>query len=467
MMGKSINELFGIDFDTKSFIASAKNVVTEEIIRNVERHKWGISMRTKEISDRFPALAPPNASNLSQLIQRFIQYKNDELLSDVLFSNREIRLLCYNANQVATSQEDYHILIDLIQKRWRQSYLNGLVFCLLYNWSQLEYDIVSKEFRSFVITQLSHYEGQRSHLRTMKSNIQYLKDGGSTALGQALVSHNRSLLDAPGIIGLKERDFVYSYFSKTIQYYCKNTNKTNSGELTKVLTIHANSTTTKIVVSDKIIKAKELHASDISIQTIKRIALKLVGDPFVKANWNTIGIEQENADQIKKAYSILKKWMIKSFIDLAFQYLIDAPDRRFFWLKYVDYIEDLKIVGTKLHENLINGQPDLKKALGNCFHLQASYSTSKTCAVAIQIRDHYFFEFSDVGACYVYNNDRKMKMIEEGIRKANDLKEPSLSNLIEAESWYHNYNDYGRVIHSDNWQYRLSHWFYSKLNIYA
>ena len=39
MAEKSINELFGSDFRTDGFIASAKSVVTEQIARNIKQRE--------------------------------------------------------------------------------------------------------------------------------------------------------------------------------------------------------------------------------------------------------------------------------------------------------------------------------------------------------------------------------------------------------------------------------------------
>ena len=375
--------------------------------------------------------------------------------------------MCYFANQIANSKEDYHILIYLIQKRWRQSYLNGLMFCLLYNWKSLEYDIVSSEFRSFIVNQLENYQGQRNHLCKMKQNIRFMKDGGSLALGQFLFSNQHSILDAPSVVGLKKRDFGYSYFSKAIQYYYKSKNSTNPSELEETLTLHSDNNTNKIVISDKIVKADRLPNQLPTTLAIKRIALKLIGDPFVRSNWNTIGIGQDYASQISMAHTLIKRWLIKSYLTIAFDKLIEDQERKCFWLKCADCIEidDIKIVGSYQHRSIISSNLELKEALINCFHLQNS--NLDTCAVAIQIKGYYFFEFSMKGnACYVYDNDKKMKLIEKGIGKVDELKETGLPVLIES-GYYYSFHDNGRVLHKGDWQGRFSEWFKNKLGIYV
>ena len=124
-MAKSINELFGIEFDTNGYIASAKFVVTEHIARKVKQQEADIAKCSKEISEKFPTVSPPTASDLSQIKKKFALYKSDSRVSLDFFNNKEIRSICYFANQIANNMEDYHILIYLIQKHWRQSYLIG------------------------------------------------------------------------------------------------------------------------------------------------------------------------------------------------------------------------------------------------------------------------------------------------------------------------------------------------------
>lgn len=471
-MVKNINELFGIEFDANGYIASAKSVVTEYVVRNIKQREADIAKCSKEISERFPTVSPPNISDLTQIKKKFALYKSDSSLSLDFFMDKEIRSMCYFANQIANNMEDYHILIDLIQKRWRQSFLNGLMFCLLSNWSQFEYIIVAKEFKSFIINQLTNYSGQRQHLCTMKSNIKFLKDGGSLELGKFILSSQQSMLDAPSIIGLKERDFGYSYFSKAIQYYFKNKTRTNIAELEEVLTLHANTTTTKIVVSDKIIKANELQNNSFSVNSIKRIALKLVGDPFVQANWNIIGVTQDYASQIDKAHRILKKWMIKTYVNVAFEKLIVDEDRKQFWLRYVNFIDDIKFVGSMTHKQIIHTipEPELENSIQNCFYNTIACRNSLKCAVAIVIKNFVFIEFSEKGnALYVYDNDKMLQRIESNsVFRVDDLKETSMNWLTIPNYYYYRYQDLpstGRFPHTTGWQRKLSTWFDIKLGI--
>ena len=100
-MGKSINELFGVDFNAKSFIALSNSVVSENLVQRVERKISVINERAKGISERYPTVAPPQATDISQINKKFAHYKSENNLSNDFFSDKEIRYMCYFANQIA------------------------------------------------------------------------------------------------------------------------------------------------------------------------------------------------------------------------------------------------------------------------------------------------------------------------------------------------------------------------------
>jgi hypothetical protein len=78
-------------------------------------------------------------------------------------------------------------------------------------------------------------------------------------------------------------------------------------------------------------------------------------------------------------------------------------------------------------------------------------------------------EFSDTGALYVYNQDHKqVKLITTqrkfSLNSTNDLKIPSMDNLVEQYEWGGYYNrEEGRLTHRGYWQIRLSQWMNNKV----
>lgn len=464
-MDNKLHSLFGLDFDADIFAASASGVVSTRDERVVNGRIEKVDTCVKAVVDRFPTVSAPSQEDLARLKMKFNAYKSgDHPKGNEVFDNKAIRKMCYYANQFATTLFDYKILLELIELRWKPSYLNGLVFCLMYNWKSLENDINCTSFRKFVVQQLEVYQGKRRHLCAMKSNVDYLKDGGPIRLAAAIIGRQQKIQVAPSILGLKDKELAYSYFSKAICYFYKNTT-TVEREMREVLTLHSNVETSKIVLADKIIKQGEKGSHELKT-ILKRLAVNFVGDPFVAARWNTIGMDADDAENVKKAHSIIKKWLIVDYINLAFEKLIDDPNRKRFWLKFVNYIEDVKIIGSYQHKNIINSNSELKDALQNCFRLLKARTATTNCAVAIQIKNYTFVEFSEVGCCYAYDDDSIMKMIEgEGVENLSSLKDTTMDYFVRQGEYGLNMNPNGKANHSGNWERRFGEWFWRYLDI--
>lgn len=79
----------------------------------------------------------------------------------------------------------------------------------------------------------------------------------------------------------------------------------------------------------------------------KAWAMKYIGDPLLYAKW-TISkpIFQEHQPILNSARSILEKWINEVFISAFFDAMY-AQQRGQFWLKYLDKIKDVKILGSR------------------------------------------------------------------------------------------------------------------------
>lgn len=464
-MPNELRNLFDLDFDAERFAASASGVVAERDVRVVNKRVGEVETSVKNIVDSFPTVSAPSQEDLEQIRRKFNAYKQGpHPMGNEIFDNIAIRKMCYFANQFASTFVDYKVLQELIELRWKPSFLNGLVFCLMYNWKSFENDIDSKLFRKFIIRQLEEYQGNRRHLCALKCNVDYLNDGGPIKLASTIVSRQQKIQMAPSILGLKESELTYSYFSKAICYFYKNTT-TVEDEIREVLNLHSNVETSKIVLADKIIRQGE--KGDLTVKNVlKRLAVKFIGDPFVAARWNTIGMNEEDADNVKKAHSIIKKWLIADYIDLAFEKLIDDPYRKRFWMKLVNYIDDVKIVGSPYHWNIISHEEELREALQNCFRRFGARTSTRNCSVAIKIKQYTFVEFSGIGCCYAYDDDSIIKKIEDGqVWDESDLKDTTMDYFVSQGLYGLNMNPNGKARHGENWEYRFGEWFWRYLKI--
>lgn len=464
-MANILQDLFGLDFDAERFKTLARGMISERDERVVNSRKDEVETCVKNVVNRFPTIAAPSQEDLNGIKMKFDSYKaGNHPEGNEIFDNNAIRKMCYYANQIASTSVDYKVLVELVGLRWKPSYLNGLVFCLMYNWKNFENDISSNLFKAFIIRQLEGYHGKRRHLLALKSNTSYLQDNGPVKLASDLLESRKNIKVAPSMLGLKENELSYSYFSKAICYYYRKTT-TIEGEIREVLTLHSNVETSKIVLANKIIRQGE--NGDATVKNIlKHLCVNFIGDPFVSTHWNTIGMNTDDAKSVRKAHAIIKKWLIVDYIDLAFEKLIDDPNRKRFWLKFVNYIEDVKIVGSYQHVNIINANQDLRDALWNCFRLLGSRTATTNCAVAIQIKNYTFVEFSEVGCCYAYDDDSIMRKIEAGkVETLSSLKDTTMDYFVRQDDYYLYMNPKGKARHGENWEYRFGEWFRRYLNI--
>lgn len=476
MMTKTLEELFDIGFNISAFERTSSHVVSDSIQRSVNSMIEKNEEITRMLSEKYAAINIPDQVGMDALKRKFRQLKRGELLLGVEgFSKNEVRKISYFPNQIVEDKfNDYDLIIKILDANWHWSYLNGLVFCLLNNWQEYEYKIETRKYHDYVINRLLQYQGSRRLFVTMKQNVGYLKDGGPVALGQDLLNQKKSIFEAVSVLGLNKHDFLYFYFSKVLRAYYRS-NILSTKEFEEVLQLHNNKDTNKIIISEKICKVN-VAGNDRYVDLMKRYAIKFIGDPFVFSYWNTIGLPLESVETVKNAHLILRKWLIKRCIDLAFTELVDDPDRKSFWLRYVDYISDIKIVGSYRHQSIIHSHPDLAE-IRNCFKRTTAERNNSTCAIVIMIKDYMFVEYSELGrgACYVYHDNHDIKgfynwvldAINSGVRKVDDLKITDLNSLIDVDGYYLYFHSYGRMIHSGYWQNRFDRWFNDKLGIYV
>jgi hypothetical protein len=300
----------------------------------------------------------------------------------------------------------------------------------------------------------------------LKENLEYIKDGGSVKLGLYLKSQNKPLYEATDILGLKKKYFTSAYFSKVIQVFYNKRNEIDE-QIEKTLTLHANTETSKVVLSSIIVRI-EHQRNDSAVAYAKSLALKLVGDPSVKSNWSSVGYDEETSAKINRAHGILNRWVIQMYIDVVFDKMIVDPDRKRFWAKYINHITYFKVVGSPLNERILSSNDSLKDSMKYYFKCTTNEYRKKTCALVLRIRERYFIEFSDLGSLYVYNPDSWIvSKLHNSIAKIEDLKDVGRGNLVESINYGYYYNDEGRMVHRGEWQQRLTSWINRKLGIYV
>ena len=396
------------------------------------------------------------------------------------FERRELRTLTYSLShsehgqlQIFSIPNELDFAFETLELSWRDSYLIGLIDCYLKNWESKHTTSLEK-LGKFIFGKLGKYEGGRTVLKSLKSNIKFF-DGknGDVILGSELAIKNKQIKEATKYLSLPESWFAYSYFSKVIlTYYEKRKNDVEQfiDDLNNALNEHNNSVSNKRLVSKLIIQANSNEF--VALQDkIKSIAFKLVGDPGNASNWATF----ENAtdgekEDLKKARAILNEWITRQFINVFFEKCINDSRRKRFWLKYAKEIIQFRVVGSSYIKRVLLTDNRISEYVSPRFS-NTNSSRDRNSALMFKMKHHLFVEFSDEGAFYAYQeSDSNAPSLDATFfQSTSDLKNTSFDWLAyRTGRTIYRMSEQGRLGHNDGdllWEEVASHWLKNKAGI--
>lgn len=407
---------------------------------------------------------------IPQVFRKFKSSINDE---NSLLEGRELRTLTYsltyserNLQTIFSTENELEIALEAMEANWRDSFLSGLIDCLLSNW-ETKHQKSLEQLEQFIAKKLDNYTGNRSTLNSFKSNKRYFNTkNGDLILGDTIAKLNRPIQEATKILGVPESWFSYSYFSRVIVTYYER-NKANIlneiDNLNEVLLRNNSSITSKRLVSKMIIQANQPAFATLQ-DRIKKIAFNQIGDPNNISNWTAF----ENATEIEKAEiiqgrNILNEWITRQFINVFFNVCINDDRRKHFWLKYVSNITSFKVYGPSFTKSILKRDERIAEYIDARF--ETVYSNKDASAFILYIGDYTIIEFSNDGyACCAYKiNSSKRPALNQKLNSVDDLRNSSLPLAIQSDSNYYYTSDEGRLFHNSNWESKFNHWLKEKV----
>lgn len=412
-----------------------------------------------------------SGSNLiPQVFRKFKSSIDDE---SRFFERRELRTLTYsltysekNLHTIFSVENELKIALEAMETNWRDSFLSGLIDCLLSNW-ETKYQKSLEQLEQFITKKLDNYTGNRNTLNSFKSNKRYFNTkNGDLILGDTIAKLNRPIQEATKILGVPESWFSYSYFSRVIvTYYEKNkANIINEiDNLHEVLLKNNSSITSKRLVSKMIVQANQPAFATLQ-DRLKKIAFTQIGDPSIVSNW----IAFENATEIEKGEiiqgrNILNEWITRQFINVFFNVCINDDRRKRFWLKYVSNIASFKVYGSSHTKKILMRDERITEVIDARF--ETVNGNRDVAAFILYIGDYMIIEFSSDGyACCAYKiNSSNIPNLNQRLNSIDDLRNSSLPMAIQSDSNYYYTSDEGRLFHSSNWELKFNHWLKEKV----
>lgn len=452
-----ISEILSFNFDLESYTSRAKGVVTKFVSKDLER-------RAIEIDTIAQTMANDGCIIDNSLeIGEYISAINDKS-SDVNYSRSILRTLCYYLYMIK-SVDCLSFLFDKLDTKWNNSYLYGILDYVFQFW-----DLNDSKFlfiRKFLISKISKYVGSNAYFKNMAEHIDFFDDNAPEILGVKLRLNNESIFQCTKILNMGDSKITYKYFSFVIySYFSYKGFAYDCSELEAALDAHNNLFTDKITISYAIVSFKSI--SRIDKNKLISLSKRRIGDCETNASWSPPhGANSDQQRRLKEAQKLVHIWTTEKYITLFFENCVDDPLRKQYWLQYVKFIQNIRLAGSAEIKWYLSNDIRFKPLLGDKFITISG--RCRTTAFIMFIENKVFIEFSDVGALYVYEEDKtpiKKLDIVKNISSIADLKDTNMLNLVANDYYYGTvYNETGRLVHIGSWPARLTQWFRAH-NIY-
>lgn len=468
---RKIEDILNISYNKKIFNKQIDNIIPPYLQLKVDKR----IEKLERISEKHEKEAFEPTKGIKEVYLKFTELHESGQLDDNSFNYRELRILSFTLNyklpeseSIFESNSKVADAIILFEANWRDSYLSGLLDCLLNNWdSKLE--VQKDQIRSLIIEKLKAYNGSRDLYLTLKQNWQYFEAKGNYKLGALLANEDLPAMAATDFLHLPDHWIDYPYFSGFIYAFVEKSKSKLAEKLEGISTFleaHSNKVkgtdTSKLIVS-KIICYSENDNESVQ-DRVKDLAFEFIGDPVIKTLW--LPNEKWNSnhqDTINKARVILNEWLTRQFISVFFEKCINDYRRKKFWLRYSKEISAFKVFGPRSTYRTLKSDERISKYLNARF--QTVPSKKDVSAFMFNLNNHRLIEFSDPGyAFYAYlkSNNRAPSFEQRDLQSVDSFRNGNMPWLVRKDGYYlYAHKEEGRLSHSDgvlNWEETFSKW---------
>ena len=417
-------------------------------------------------------LKPPNQEDLRQIYHLFIQANRDGKLYREFDNRKRIRQLTWaltfsekNQPRIVDTPQ-LHDALQLIEERFRISYLPGIFNALLQTWDAPNASML----RAFIKKHLTDYNGSRKFARELKTNMKwYCEENSATQLATELLRSNKKLSDTWSFLELERHEdtHCYRYFGAIAEAFIslnKNINRDVLADVSNFLERHNNDKTSRPVLSG-VIEKLGINAPEDLRQPVQSYVLQKWQDPrIVGADVKWHGVSPE-------ARKIFTKWLTEADLEFFFDIVAKAcKDQKFayrkaFWLSYLKHIDFCRPVLRKNVEKLFINDPEARQFYNERRPAILTGGSANMHAFIIQMRGYTFIEFSTGGACYVYDKiDPPFGLDEENYHlselRRTDLKRNYNTYTLPLKHWQqHNGSE------KYSWQGQFAKWLENELGV--
>lgn len=459
-MGESIFSLLNINPDSYRDFPLQANLVndhqTEKVINGNTRR-----LKQIEVSMLSDKQIQVSSQSIDEIILKVRKASSSDT-EDVEWTTHELRIISYYLVKLQNDNKAFDYALRQIEKCWRNMYFNGLVFYVMNSWNNIPKS-EREEICKLITRQLSKYQDRNKRYLQLKNHANFFDENGPLRMASLMVYKDEDLSNAPMLIGYKSSTFSQSYYSDVIINYFMRKDIDDLSIVEDVLNKHTLSRTKKLVYANLIDQADK-NGTEMRQNNISRSAARILGDISLSSTWapfNDATIEEEA--KLRRAMECVNKWYARKIIQVFFDVCVQDPNRKDYWLQYVDYVNEFRIAGSSIVRQSLCSDYRTGNSFQNYF-IETRSRKNKTAALILYIGNKIFVEFSDLGSLYIYDKSNivvRTLSSRKYIDGINDLKSSFLPAAVE-KSDYGNYcyNQEGSMRHIGYWQLRLTDWFW-------
>lgn len=395
------------------------------------------------------------------IIGKALKLAREDVDRTARWNARELSTVCYYIRRLRKHPEVLDYVLEVLDKNWRNLFINGIVFSLLSAWNDLEPTFRGQICR-FLRNKLKQYDGRSRRYLPLKNHADWFEESGPMRMAALLVSKGQDLTEAPALLGYKSTTIGLSYFSDVIIQYIKRKCIEDTAYIESILQLHTLDRTKKLLVVTMVEKA-EKEGDAVKQAVLCAFINRTLGKVDYIETWAPFpGATTDEVQRLRRAMKLVKTWLTRKVIEVFFEECIQDTTRKDFWLRYISHVSRFKIVGSSLTFHRLMQNSRIADVIQSYFIRTSERPKAQTSALVLLIKDKMIVEFSDLGALYVYNQDDdvcKRVFVNPHISIIDDLKRPIIGSLVEVSQWgVYYYNAVGRMVHRGDWQNRLTWW---------
>ncbi len=448
----------------QDFPLKANNLVDHQTELAINR-----SVRSlKEVEERMMSDKSVKVSQqtIDEIMQKVIDNAKANNQDMSIWSIRELRIVSYYLMKIQGNDEAYMYALTLLENNWRDMFFNGLSFYCLDTWNMID-----SQLRTYTCellrNKLSAYQDGNKKYMVMKNYANLFDEAGPLRMSAMISQKKLDVKDAPSLFSNKPSTINQSYYSDVIVNYCNANHIMDIDLIEEIFEVHNLERTKKLVLAD-LVERVNTRGDEVKRTQLCKFANRILGDVTLGTTWAPFfGATEKDAKKLRRAKDLVNLWFNQRIIETFFEVCVQDRFRKDFWLHYVDKLSSFRIVGSTATKRLLQSDSRIGSMFLKYF-IETDSTSSQTSALVLFIKNKMLVEFSDTGALYAYNKGHRMvrTVLDRriSVSNTNDLKIPSMSNLITISDWgSYYYEDEGRMTHQGDWQSRLRGWMQQKV----